>query len=296
MRVRALAVALAIGASASAAAAETRWLPAGARAIPRARSASRDAPVLEYAYGPRSMASVGLEPGLLLVRGETTSWRLGVSALLAGESATNGDLTPGELWRDVEALSAALAFDELGRRLLGGRLELTLAVGHEAAHRSDTEQPLEAWRPTDIPFGGGGWFFAPDLAAAIPTARFELVARVQNRFFTNAFPMLIGAREPSDYVADSLSEGLAHQPSAELIFAWSLSDTVKPVTALHGEALIPHDDSAKAGVLARFLAGLHLQGSAGMLMPFVAVSAGNGKGELINRQELGLSVGVRHAP
>ena len=53
---RVLAAMLAGGlvlAHARAAAADTVWLPGPARGIPRTSSASRDAAVFEYAYGPR---------------------------------------------------------------------------------------------------------------------------------------------------------------------------------------------------------------------------------------------------
>jgi hypothetical protein len=57
------------------------WLPAEARAIPREQSASRDAPVVELAYGPRWMLSFGIERALWRSGG----WRFGFSLLVAGE-------------------------------------------------------------------------------------------------------------------------------------------------------------------------------------------------------------------
>ena len=104
---------------------------------------------------------------------------------------------------------------------------------------------------------------------------------------------LVGQREESDYVADFLREGSSQMPFAELSLRWKLAPWLRPVVSVYGEALVPHDDSAKAGVLVRGLFGAGFTGAAGTLTPFVAAAAGNGKGWLVNRQELSLSLGVR---
>ena len=264
--------------------ARAEWLPAQGRSFSRATSASRDAPVLELAYGPRSYGSIGLEPALYAHRSGRGRFVVGFSALLAFENEDTTPVVPDQpLWRDVAGAFVAHAF---------GDLEIAGFIGHEASFAVD--RPPDAYRPTDIPFGGGGWFVAPDIALRSGvTASVELTSRLGDRLYTNFFPALVGQREESDYVADFLREGSSQMPFAELSLRWKLAPWLRPVVSVYGEALVPHDDSAKAGVLVRGLFGAGFTGAAGTLTPFVAAAAGNGKGWLVNRQELSLSLGVR---
>lgn len=184
--------------------ARAEWLPAQGRSFSRATSASRDAPVLELAYGPRSYGSIGLEPALYAHRSGRGRFVVGFSALLAFENEDTTPVVPDQpLWRDVAGAFVAHAF---------GDLEIAGFLGHEASFAVD--RPPDAYRPTDIPFGGGGWFVAPDIALRSGvTASVELTSRLGDRLYTNFFPALVGQREESDYVADFLREGSSQMPS-----------------------------------------------------------------------------------
>ncbi len=196
------------------------------------------------------------------------------------------------LWRDVAGAWLSFAWPDVWAP--GSALEVAVLVGHEGSRNPGA--PPDAYRPSDVPFGGGGWFVAPDVALRLPVASgVTLTSRVGDRVYTNAFPDLVGASEASDFAADTLREGASQQPFAELILSWRHSVLVRPVAALYGEAVIPHDDSAVARVLARGLLGVGFAGNGGVLTPFVSGEAGSGKGSFINRQELRLSLGVRLA-
>src|SRR4051812_13315972 len=82
------------------------WLPGPSRAISVADSASPDAPVTSYAYGPRAQASLGGDVALFRVLARTYTFRLGGSALLAFDDAERHAALPGETVRDAFELSA----------------------------------------------------------------------------------------------------------------------------------------------------------------------------------------------
>ncbi len=272
--------------------ADTTFLPADARAIPRTTSASRDAPVIEMAYGPRAYGSLGFAHGTFA----KNTWRFGVYAVIAYENDTSSSVLPKwVLARDFEGVTTAWSMPDTAKRWFGAgsMLELAVAIGRERAHQ-DVGASVDAYRTTDIPWGGGGWSVAPDVAVRLPVAkRVKLVSRVGDRIFTNAFPLWFQQREASNVVASYLEEGLIHEPWAELVLSWHAGRRVTPLLAVHGESMIAHDDSARDGVLVRGVLGLALPGAAGTLMPFASGEAGNGKGLFINRRELRLSAGVR---
>ncbi len=190
----------------------TTWLPGSDRAFPRSASASRDAPVFEYAYGPRAQASIGAEPGVLELRGRSTTLRLGFYGVVALENATSDRaFPPSELWRGLVGASIALEMPKLARALLvpGSDLEFALVVGHESDHAtSGSTSTLPAAGPLAIPFGAGGDFIAPDIAWRLPTGRaVTITMRLEDRIYFNELPLLVGARVASDVVADGLHEG-----------------------------------------------------------------------------------------
>ena len=277
--------------SLSSATARADWLPARARAVSRSESASRDAPVVELAYGPRAYGGVGLEPALYAHRGAQGRFATGVSALLAFENRDPSSPLPEQpLWRDVAGAWLSFAWPETPAP--GAVLEVAALVGHAGSSSADVSP--DAYRPSDVPFGGGGWFVAPDVAVRLPVAAdVALSSRIGDRVDANAGLDLVGADEASDFAADYLREGASQQFFAELILSWKYSAVVRPLLAIHGEAVVPHDDSAVARVLARGLAGVGFAGRNGVLTPFVSGEAGSGKGLFINRQELRLSLGVR---
>jgi hypothetical protein len=292
-----LALALLAG---PAARADTSWLPGAARAIPRTDSASRDAALVEIAYGPRAQLSLGGEPGVVEIRGPAATWRLGVYGLVALENGAVDRLFPAdEVSRLLLGLSAAVELSAAARAWLppGGDLEIALVLGYENAHASAFATSfLPPPRAGDIAFGGGGEFLAPEIALRLPLGSDAwLSLRLQDRIYMNQWPLLFGARELSDQIADTLREGLINAPGVDVILGWRATSWGQPQLALYAERLLAHDAFADDGYFVRALGGLVLPGRAGQVEPFVSLDAGNGKGLLINRHELRLSAGVRYA-
>jgi hypothetical protein len=277
----------------------TTWLPGPARAIPSTTSASRDAPVIEYAYGPRAQASIGAAPGLLEWHQGAVVHRVGFYAMAGLENATSGRFfPPNELWRGLLGASFALELPSLARAWLvpGSDLEVALVVGHESDHAtSSSTASLAAPGPRDIPFGGGGNFVAPDVAVRLPVGRtMTLTLRLEDRIYFNELALVAG-RSASDAVAGDLHEGLANAPGADLVVRWAPVPWAQPQLAVFAEHLFAHDAFVDDGGFFRAMAGVVLPGRAGEVEPFGSFDAGNGKGLLVSRRELRLSVGVRYA-
>ena len=254
-------------------------------------SASRDAPVLEYAYGPRAQLSVGHAVTIF----EAGRSRLALSALVALENADSHSPLPDELARLVVDLGYQVSIDRWGRALgADGAFALGVGLGLERARelRSTDEVLLPDPRPGDIPFGGGGDWIALEAAARVGLGRgLTLSLRLRERVYWNALPLLVGDRAAADVVADFLGEALAQSPSLGATLSWQASPRLTPVLALFGQALLPHDQSAHASGFARALVGLGV----GRALFFLSFDAGSGEGMLINRHELRFSLGVRHA-
>jgi hypothetical protein len=279
----------------------TTWLPGADRAIPRTTSASRDTPLLEYAYGPRAQASIGAEPGIVELRGKNTAFRFGLYAMIGLENATSDRVfPPGELWRGLVGATFGLELPTVARAWLvpGSDLEIGLIVGHESDHASvASSSTLAPPGPLAIPFGGGGDFLAPDIAVRLPAGpSFTITMRLQDRIYFNELPLLVGARVASDTIADSVHEGLANAPGADLIVRWRACRWAEPQLALFGEHLFAHDAFVQDGEFFRAMAGVVLPGRVGELEPFASFDGGNGKGLLVQERELRLSVGIRYAP
>jgi len=273
-------------------------LPARAHSIGPADSASRDAPVIEYAYGPRAQLSLGGEVGLLAA---AHTYRLGLRGLAAFEDAQGHDPLPDETGRLRIEITNAWSLDCWARRALGARgaLELGANLGFERARElrgTEAAVLVEPPRPGDIAFGAGGGWLALEAALRAPLgARWLITARVSERIFWNALPELAGSRSASDALANSVGEGLSHAPALELALRWQRFRRVRPLLALFAEALRPHDDSADPSYLVRALLAVGLPAEGGEALPFVALEVGSGKGLLVNRHEVRLSVGVRLA-
>lgn len=297
-------VALLLGlgwASVSAAAPTLVGLPAAPRAVPSRASASRDAPALEYAYGPRAQMSLGHAVGLLARRGDV-GWHLWTSALMGLENADAAQPLPVELGRLRIELGFAVDLTEVAHRHLGARgaLELGISLGVERVRElraAETDRFAPTPRSGDIAFGGGGawlgldararWTLAPDL---------HLTLGLAERVFAHTFAEVFAGPEAADHVVSAVAEGLAHAPAAEASLRWVASPSAHPLVAVFGEALLPADDSADASGFARALLGVALPGEAAEALPFLSVDVGSGKGLLINRHEVRLSLGVRYAP
>jgi hypothetical protein len=276
--------------------AKAEWLAGPSRAISSADSASPDAPVTSYAYGPRAQGSVGGDLAFLRARTPTLEFRLGGSALVAFEDATRHAVLPGETMRTSFELSAAWALSSLAERWLGPgkELELSLALGRRSALPMTDFALSDHYHSDDVPFGAGGDYLGADVAFRAPLgARFVEFSRLGFRAYTNAFPDLFGAHVASDYVADGLREGAECQAWLELGLRFRASTWAEPLARVYLDLIEPHDDSAKPLALARLLLGVALRGQSLELTPFTAFEAGHGEGILVNRTELRWSGGVR---
>lgn len=271
------------------------WLAGASREVTLGDSASPDAPVTGYAFGPRARAGLGVDVGLVTSRGASTTSRLGVFGSLRFEDATGRRALPSETERFALALSQAWSFDRAARDALGprGALELGLTLGRRASFTTEGVYLHEPWRSDDVPFGAGGFYLGVDGALrARVTSRWQLGARLGVRVFTNAWPDLFGASEASNVVADQLREGAAVDTSCEVGVRWLAGEIAQPLLWLHLDTVVPHDDNARTLWLGRTLLGLGLPGRALELVPFVDVEAGHGQGVLVNRTELRLGAGV----
>jgi hypothetical protein len=273
----ALAVAAALPASPAAAGeAHFAWLPGAAREIPRTRSAGRDAPVFEYAYGPAAQSSLGGEWAWLLVEGGGVTFRLGSYGMIGMENVEKKAPFPpgGELWRGMAGASAAVSLDAVARRALGegGALEVALLFGHESGH-GDLDAPRE---PDDLPVWKGMQFLQPDAAVRIPLVRMlHLELRAQCRLFVHG-PLLAS-------------------PAAGVVLRWSAKPWLVPMAAAFAEGLFArpaYDD----GYSVRVMAGIAFPGKAGEVTLYGAFEAGNGRGLLVNRQQMRWTVALRYAP
>ncbi len=276
--------------------AHAEWLSGPSRAISIADSASPDAPVSSYAFGPRAAASVGGDLALLTLHGRTAALRLGGSALVAFEDADRRVVLPGETLRTSFELSSAWAFTDFAASSLGlGKdLELTLALGRHSALPMTDFTLGDTFHSDDVPFGAGGYYLGLDGAFSAPLGcRFVEFSRLGFRLYTNGFPDLFGAHEASDTVADSLHEGAEYQAWFEVGLRFHATDWGEPLARLYLDLIEPHDDSAKTLALARLLLGVALPGRSFELTPFTAFEAGHGEGILVNRTELRSREGVR---
>jgi hypothetical protein len=277
------------------------WLPGNSHQIERNASASRDAPVLGLTFAPRVEAKAAADFALLKIASGGVALRPGFSGffdLEHAETGLKGPLPlPGEgngvmLWRGHFEFSLLLSAERLARDWLGprGALEVGATVGHESDHVTG-ESFNDAPRPGDIVSGGGNFVLYEIAMRKALGGRVMLWARVEDRAYW------LGP--------------IAHAPGAEIGLRWHALPHVEPVTSLFGEALLvdhrvnQNGESAaehlqileaKSGGFVGWLLGIGLPGAFGQLIPFTALDVGNGKGLLINRREIDLSIGVRYAP
>jgi hypothetical protein len=265
------------------------WMPGNSREITRTTSASRDVPVSELVFTPRVAGKAAVDFALVRLRAGGLALRIGFFAFFALEHADTGLSgplpLPGEgngpmLWRGMFGMPLALSAERLARNWLGprGAIEITASVGHESDHVTGGSFD-DAPRPGDIEDGGGGNFFLYDLAVRAPLgARVDMWSRIEDRAYF-AGPIL-------------------HAPGIDWGLRWHLWRHIEPVVSLFGELLlVDHEqNAARNGGFAGLLAGLALPGALGEVLPYTAVDVGNGKGLLINRRELDVSIGVRYAP
>lgn len=276
--------------------AAAEWLPGPSHAISTADSASPDAPVTGYAYGPRAQVSLGGDLALFSVPARAFTFRLGGSALVAFEDGARHVPLPGETVRSAFELSAAWELEDFAARALGPgkELELSLSLGRRSALPMTDFTLADRYHTDDVPFGAGGDYLGAEIAFRAPLgSRFSETSRLGFRAYANAFPDLVGARVASDLVADSLHEGAEYQAWFELGARFHAAGWAEPLARLYVELIEAHDDSAKSLFLARLLVGCALPGRSLELTPFTAFEAGHGPGILVNRTELRWSGGIR---
>ena len=264
--------------------------PAESRAISLGDSASRDAPVVELAYGPGLQASFGGELGLLRsVRG-LAEYHLSVYGLAAYELETSQFPPPSFLWT-LAGITGAYALKPPPR--LGGVLEIAVGFGGALATSLGTAEPIE---PTGgIPFGGGGFYLRADVAWRRDFGPWELTARLDERLDLPTLLLIFDQRVAADLLADVIRDGLTNEPSADVVLRWRVRPRWQPLLSIHGEVLFPWETADPVGYSVRGLAGIALRGAAGEVIPFLSADVGNGHGLLINQHAMRFSVGVRYA-
>jgi len=266
------------------------WIPGNSREIPRTPSASRDAPVSGLVFAPRVRAMGAADFAVAKIDLGGVALRPGLDGFFELEHAETGTRDgalplPGMgngpmLWRGVYRVSLALSAERLARRWLGerGAIEIAWSAGHESDHVTGASFD-DAPNRGDILAGGGGEFLIDEIAARFPLSpAVDAWMRMEERTY--------------------LRGAIRHAPGVEAGLRWRATSVLQPIVSLFAEALlVDHGlNAAKNGGFASILAGLALHGAAGEMTPFVSVDVGNGKGLLINRHELRVSVGVRYAP
>jgi hypothetical protein len=278
----------------------TTFLPGNTREIDRNASASRDAPVLGLTFAPRVEAKAAADFAFVKIAAGGVALRPGFAGFFDLEHAApglSGPLPlPGEgngvmLWRGHFEFSFMLSAEQLALDWLGpqGAIETGVTVGHESDHVTGGSFN-DAPQPGDIVSGGGGNFVLYELAVRKRAERWTLWARIQDRAYW------LGP--------------LSHAPGAEVGVRFHLWPHVEPLTSIFSEGLIVDhrvDQASSAAQAEQLLAardggffgwllGIGMPGAFGQLIPYTAIDVGNGKGLLINRREIDLSIGVRLAP
>jgi hypothetical protein len=273
---------------ASADTSRVEWMPGSSREIARAVSASRDAPVSTLVFGPRVRAMPAADFAFAKLSLDGVALRFGMDGFIDLEHADTGYRglpLPGRgngpmLWRGVYRASLALSAERLARAWLGrgGAIEIAMTVGHESDHVTGASFD-DAPRRGDIVAGGGGEFAIYEAALRAPlAAKVDVWGRAQDRaYFRGA---------------------IFHAPGLEGGVRWRAWPHLWPTFSVFGEGLLvnPNLNGARDGWFVAALVGLALRGTLGEVMPFVSTDAGNGKGLLINRREVRVSIGVRYAP
>jgi hypothetical protein len=280
----------------------TTFLPGNTREIDRNASASRDAPVLGLTFTPRVEAKAAADFAFVKIAAGGVALRPGFAGFFDLEHADpglKGPLPlPGEgngvmLWRGHFEFSFMLSAEALARDWLGphGAIETGLTVGHESDHVTGGDFN-DAPRPGDIVSGGGGNFVLYELAVRKRFAeRLTLWGRIEDRAYW------LGP--------------IGHAPGAEIGVRWHALPHVEPLSSIFAEALlVDHrtDQNGESSALDQqiveghdggffgWLLGIGMPGAFGQLIPYTALDVGNGKGLLINRREIDLSIGLRYAP
>jgi hypothetical protein len=273
------------------------WFRGSSRAIALGDSASPDAPVTSYAYGPRSSASLGLDSAIF--RNANRDFRLGISALMMLENHDSRSILPSESLRSAWAFGAAWTYgvplSSNARNLAQHRrtFELGVGIGQQAVRRIGNYTFKDRYRVDDVPFGAGGYFLSLDAGTSLPWfGRFIVTTKLGIKLYTNVFPEMVSASEASDHVADAAREGSRLKTHGEIGVRIHATNCIEPVMQLYLEAIDPHDDQAKPRILARVLSGIDLLSDTHVML-YLDAQAGHGAGLAVNRTELRFGLGVR---
>jgi hypothetical protein len=276
-----------------AAPAHAEWLPDLPRAVTRTDTASRDAPVSELSYDGRGHALLGTEFGVL--RRQVGAWQFHwlIGALTAADNAQSRWPVPMELarWEFGSAFVVQLPW-----RGDGGAVEFAIGLARQQAKTIDDFRLPDAVRPDAIPFAGNGYLVDFEVAGRRRVGPLQATARLGDRVHLPGLALLFGARTAAAVLSDDLADGLSHQPTLDVTLRWPISPQWQPVWALHGELFVPVDGFVRTRGYVRSLLGVALVGSHAQVLPFVAIDVGAGPGQLLNREELRLAVGMRYVP
>ncbi len=287
----AAAVALTVGLTVSAVVFADAFPPAP-RQIDRGLLAARDIPAVEYSYGPRATLSAGGETGLWRWRFAAANARLSVFGLLSVDNATSPGAMPQELLRAVFGATWALGWRDASRRV-----DWEFAIGlFRLIARTIADydaQPLAT--ATGIPVGGGGTYLAVEGAwRRTWPGGWTTTVRAGKHIYLAGI-LRLASEASGSAVGNYTADALLQAPHTDLALSVPLVPRWRLHTALRAEWWWPADDSARGSGLVRVVAGPVRQAQTGDWMPFVAAEAGGGAGYLINRREVRLMVGVRHA-
>jgi hypothetical protein len=265
-------------------------LPLTPRAISLDDSASRDAPVLELAYGPTLQLSLGGEMGLEHKPRGAADYRFLLSVLGAFEVKTAGT-PPPSYFRGIAGIAGAYALKPPAG--LGGIVEITAGFAGAWATTLGIPDPIP---PLDgIPFGAGGLYAQADVAWRRDFGAWEVTIRIDERVDVPTWLLIFDQRFIADAIADAISDGLTNEPSVDFVLRWRLTPRLQPLLSLHGDVLFPWDPIDRIGFFGRALLGLGIHTAAGEAIPFLSLDAGNGQGLLVNEQRVRFSGGVRYA-
>jgi hypothetical protein len=254
------------------------------RAIPFSRSASRDAPGFAVAMAPRGVMTAAGEVGFAAYQGHGLTLRPGFYGLieLEGDEQTGFNPWPSQqhhFWRGAFAFQAALAFDEIGRRLCSRcALEFTLGARHESEHYTGANSGGSGIDYSDRPIFGDA--IVLDAATALWRGRWLLIIRMLDDWFLP---------DRSSY-----SQG----PGLDLHLRYAAWRRIHPFFSGYAEYLFGTergDLSYPDAYLVRGLLGIALPGTLGDLMVFASGDVGHRKGLAAYTQEATLGFGVRLA-
>ncbi len=288
---RALVVTLAaVVAACGGAGATTRWLPQPPPTAEPA-SASRDTPAFELAYGPRSQASLGARLPIV-ARGRRDQLAIfDVHVVGAFENASDFVALPLEVFRAVYGADGRWVW-----RRGSDTWAIGLGWGREQARTLGEAVLPDRPQPSDIAFGGGGTWLTTLAEWQRRTPRWQSTVMLETRWHLAGLAARLPWTGPvADLLGGMVGDGLAFAQGGGAVLRWRPGATWQPLVAVHGDLQIPTDEFARTGWFARALLAASHPSQLGETMPFVALDAGNGRGYLINRREIRLSVGVRHA-